>query len=326
MSKTKIQDAVDFEVKRTGVMDAEDGLFFARELEHVKAKTYDKKYGDIEFREVMPISHECPEGATSITVRSYDRTGIAKIINGYATDLPRVDISGKEYTVPVKQTGDSYGYTTKEIRESKLTGKSLDARRASAAMRSNEELLDRIAFDGDEANGLFGLATVPGIPVTTVSDKASGGTTWLDPGGDGANATPAEILFDMNNAVSVMVSTTKKKEKPTEMWMPVAQYQYIASTARSDNSDTTILQYFLDNNQHIKKVIPLNKLDGFGTAGVDVLVICNPDPDNFVFEIPMEFKQHAPQLKGLTWSIPCESETGGLNVYYPLSLAIWEGI
>jgi hypothetical protein len=320
MSKTKVQDAVEQQIKHTHVMDAEDGLFFARELEHIKAKSYDKKYGDVEFREVMPISHECPEGATSITVRSYDRVGIAKIITGYGTDLPRVDIRGKEYSVPVKQTGDAYGYTTKEIRESKLTGKSLDARRAAAAMRANEELLDRIAWNGDEEHGLFGLATVPGIPLTTVATKGAGGTTWI------GNATPEEILFDMNNAVATMISTTKKKEKPTTMWMPVAQHQYIASTARSEQSDTTILQYFLQNNQHINTVIPLNKLDGFGTAGADVLVICNPDPDNFVFEMPMEFKQHAPQLTGLRWDIPCESETGGLNVYYPLSIALWEGI
>ncbi len=315
-----VKDAIDSQIKSTGVMDAGDGVFFERELEHIKAKSYDKKYADLKFREVFPISHDAPEGSTSITVRSYDKVGVAKIINGYATDLPRVDIAGKEYSVLVKQTGASYGYTTKEIRSSRLTGKSLEQRRANTVNRANEELLNKIAYNGDADNGLFGLFTVGGIPTTTVATKAAGGTKWIN------NATPEEILFDMNNAVAVQVETTKMKEAPTRGLMPVAQYQYIASKARSANSDTTILEYFLQNNQYVKEVMPLNELNGAGTAGVDVFVIYNPDPDNLVFEMPMEFRHNPPQLRGLSWDIPCESETGGLNVYYPLSIAIWEGI
>ncbi len=315
-----VKDAIDMQGVRQGVMDADTGIFFERELEHIKAKSYDKKYADLQFRNVFPISHEAPEGSTSITVRSYDRKGVAKIINGYGTDLPRVDLTGKEYTVPVKQTGDAFGYTTKEIRESQITGKSLDARKASAAMRANEELFDRIAWEGDSENGLFGLFSVGGIPTTTVATKAATGTTWV------GNATAEEILFDMNNAVATMVSDTKMKEQPTRMLLPVAQYQYIASTPRSTTSDKTILKYFLENNQYIKEVMPINKLDGAGTGGVDVMVIYNPDPDNLVFEIPMEQKHLPPERRGLAWEIACEAETGGLNVYYPLSLAIWEGI
>jgi len=317
---TMIQDAIEAQRKTTGIMDADDGAFFSRELEHIKTKSYDKKYADLPFRSIWPISHEAPEGSTSITVRSYDRVGVAKIIHGYATDLPRVDITGKEFTVPVKQTGNSYGYTTKEIRASKLVGKSLDARRAAAAARANEELLNSISFFGDADSGLFGLFTVGGIPVANVSTKAATGLTWID------NATPDEILFDMNNAVFTMRALTKMKESPTRMLLPVAQEAYIRSTPRSALSDTTIAEYFLKNNGYIKEIMPINELAGAGTGATDVMVVYNPDPDNMVFEIPMEYKQLPPQLRGLSWEIPCESEVGGANVYYPLSLAIWEGI
>ena len=321
---TLIQDVIEAQRKNTGIMDADDGLFFSRELEHIKSKSYDKKYADIKFRMLFPVSHEAPEGSTSITIRSYDRNGIAKIIHGYATDLPRVDITGKEFTVPVKQTGNSYGYSTKEIRASRLVGKSLDARRAFAAADVNERLLNSIAYFGTDLEGadtgLFGLFTVPGIPVATVATKAATGTAWID------NATPDEILFDMNNAVFTMRSLTKMKESPTRMLLPVAQEAYIRSTPRSATTDTTIAEFFLKNNGYIKEIIPVNELDGAGTGGVDVMVIYNPDPDNLVFEIPMEYKQLPPQLRGLAWEIPCESEVGGMNVYYPLSLAIWEGI
>lgn len=317
-----VKDAISLQGVRVGVMDEQTGVFFERELEHIKSKSYDVKYADLPFRIVFPTSHDAPEGSTSITVRSYDRTGVAKIIVGYGTDLPRADITGTEYSVPVKQVGNSYGYTTKEIRESRLVGKSLDARRAASAVRGNEEKFNDIAWFGDADNGLFGLFTVGGIPTSTVATKAAGGTTWR------ANATPEEILYDMNNAVAQMVSTTKMKEKPTRMLVPVAHHQYISSTTRATNaaSDTTILKYFLDNNVYINEVLPINELSGAGTGGVDVFVIYNPDPDNLTFEIPMEQKHLPPERRGLEWSIACESETGGLNVYYPLSLAIWEGI
>jgi hypothetical protein len=322
MSMQATKDAIEAQARLTGTMDADDGVFFARELEHIKARSYDTKYADLTFREIFPISHDAPEGSTSITVSSYDRVGSAKIIDGYATDLPRVDIRGKQYTVPVKQTGASYGYTTKELRESRLVGKQLDARRAAAVTRANEELFNKIAWNGDDDAGLFGLFNVGGIPTATVATKAAGGTTWRN------NATADEILYDMNNAVATMVSTTKMKEQPTRMLLPVLQYQYIHSTVRSPTSasDTTILQFFLDNNQYITEVMPINELDGAGSGGVDVMVIYNPSPENAVFEIPMELKHLPPQLRQLSWEIPCEAETGGLNVYYPLSLAIWEGI
>lgn len=315
---TMDSQAIDYTLKMNPVMDAGDGAFFSRELEHIKAKPYNKKYAGIEFRTAFPISHEAGEGANSVTVQTYDRTGIAKIINGYATDLPRADIRGQEFTVPVKQTAISYGYSTDEIRGSQMVGKSLDAKRATAAMEGNEKRLDQIAFFGDAGTGLFGLKTFPGIPETTVATKAATGTTW-------AVATPDEILFDLNNAVAVMASITKMREVPDTILMPVRQYNLIKRTPRSENSDTTILQYFLENNEGIT-VEQSNFMAGFGTGGTDAFVLYRKDEDAIAFEMPMEFRQHAPQLHGLEWEISCESKTGGFNCYYPMSLAFWIGI
>jgi hypothetical protein len=317
--KNYIQDSIEAQVKARPVMDAEDGVFFARQLEHIFAKTADKKYADIKFREVFPISHEIPEGSTHATVRSYDRTGTAKIISSYATDLPRADIKGKEYSVQVKQVGSFYGYNTKEIRSSKLTGLPLEARRASAAEEAHERKMNEIAFFGDAEAGLLGLMTTGGIPYATVANKTAGGTTW-------AVATSDEILFDMNHAVITMRALTLMKESPTRMLLPVSQYG-IASTRRvSSQSDTTVLEYFLKTNGFIKEVMPLNELDGAGTGGADLMVIYNPDPDNLTYEVPMEPKHNAPELRRLEWQIACEAETAGLLVRYPLSIAIWDGI
>ena len=73
-----------------GVEDA--SVFFARELDYIKSKSYDKIYPEFTALNNFPITHEVPEGAESMTYYSYEKTGMAVIISNYATDLPRADV------------------------------------------------------------------------------------------------------------------------------------------------------------------------------------------------------------------------------------------
>lgn len=104
-------------------------VFFARELDQVKTKTYDKQYPELSALSYFPITSEVNEGAETTTYYSYDITGMAAIINNYATDLPRVDVQGESHTASIKSVGDSYGYNVQEMRASRMAGKSLDARK-----------------------------------------------------------------------------------------------------------------------------------------------------------------------------------------------------
>ena len=68
---------------------AEDAsIFFARELDFVKAETYDVQHPEFTAEKHFPISHEVNPGAETITYYSFEKTGFAKIISNYATDLP----------------------------------------------------------------------------------------------------------------------------------------------------------------------------------------------------------------------------------------------
>ena len=97
---------------RTQNLDANEGVFYARELEHIKARTYDKKYPALTYRELIPISMEGGEGITSITYESYDRVGMAKLINAYAADLPRPDRKrpGTGEGLCMNSKADHYGH------------------------------------------------------------------------------------------------------------------------------------------------------------------------------------------------------------------------
>ena len=155
--------------------------FFARELDYIKAKSYDKIYPEFSALNHFPITHEVPEGAETTTYYSYEKTGIAQIISNYATDLPRADVKGKPSTAYVKSVGSSYGYSVQDMRASRMAGKSLDVRRAEAARYTVDRTINNIAFAGSKEHNLVGaLSTDNNIPLYTLKQVTVGGTQYTD--------------------------------------------------------------------------------------------------------------------------------------------------
>jgi hypothetical protein len=303
--------------------DADGAFFFARQLEHIKARSYDVKYAELKARMLFPVSNDGGHGVNHITYRTYDQAGAARIINAYADDLPRADVAGQETTIPVRSVGISYGYNLDEIQSSQLTGAGLDQRRANAARRATEQTVNSVAFFGDGASGLPGLFDNPNIPTGTVVDPGSG-TEWV-------NKTPDQILFDINDLFADIFETTQMVEQGDTLLLPPAQWAYIMSTPRATNSDTTIGQYVAQNSpflNSIDDIIAVNECaaDNNPEFANDVMVAYRRDPDALQLEIPVELEYMATQQKNLEFIIPGRLRLGGLNIYYPLSLAIAEGI
>lgn len=298
--------------------DADESALLARQLDFIKSKTYDVKYAELKARKLIPVSSESDPGAEKIFYRQYDQTGLAKVIANYADDLPRADVKGKEFVAEVKTLGDSYGYNYVEMQNAAYAGLPLEQRRASAARRAIAQLENRIAFFGDTEANLGGFITNPNIGTVTIPNPGSG-TQWV-------NKTPDQILSDMNLVANSVVTGSLGVEIPDTMLIPLSQYNYVASTARSANSDTTILNYFLQNNPYIKQVEWVNELKGAGAGSSDVIMAYRRDPEVLTLEIPDDFKQLELQVRGLEYVIPCVERFAGVLIYYPLAIAKGEGI
>lgn len=301
-------------------LDANESAFFQRELEFVKSNTYDVKYAELKARRLFPLNPEADPGATKITYQQYDHTGIAKIIANYADDLPRADVKGKEFSSPVKELGAAYGYTIKEIRSSAMVGKKLDQRRSNAARRAIAQAENKYAFSGDTATGLPGFLSNPNVPTVTLPADGTGSSKlW-------STKTPAQILRDLNLLANAPAVNTKGVEVADTLLLPLQQFTLIASTPRSDNSDTTILKYFLANNPFIKQVEWVNELAGAGSAGSDRAVAYRRDPMALTLEVPSDFEQLEPEKRNLEYIIDCIESFGGVIIYYPLSIAFGDGL
>lgn len=302
-------------------LDARESAFFLRELNHIKAASYDIKYKDLKATQLIPVNTSVPSGAASITYRRYSKLGIAKIIASYADDLPRADVYGEEVTGKIRSIGNSYGYNVQEIRESQMTGKSLEQRKANAARRANEEKQESVAWFGDSDNNLEGLLNNTNISEYTIPNGAAGTTNW-------AAKTPDEIIADMNGIVTSVINTTNGKEIPDTMLLSINSYELVRTTRMTGDSNRTILQFFLENNQHITKVEWLTQLSGLAESGdgTDRMIVYPMDPMNLTLEIPQPFEQFRPQERNLEFVVPCHSRTGGVLIYYPLSVAFADGI
>lgn len=307
----------------------EASVFFARELDYVKAQSYDVEYPELTALTLFPTSSDADEGAETITYYTYDKVGIAKIIDNYSTDLPRADVDGKPSYAKIKSLGSSYGYSAQEMRASRLAGKSLDSRKAEAARYAIDSATNKIAWAGDEKSGLMGvLSTGQNIPLYTIeAGEESGATSWL-------KKTADEILDDINGMAKAVSRITKNVERPDTLCVPADVYMHI-STKRIPDTAVTILKFLLDNSPYIKEIVSAAELDADSVdtnpyaktaGGSGVAFLFTKDKRKLSLENPMPYNQYPVQVKNLETVVPCEARTAGVIVYYPLSAMIAVGV
>ena len=319
MSEMKY-DANDLRaIEASGRFDANESMFFARQLEAIKAQTYDVKRANLNALQLMPVSTDVPEGATTITYRQYDTVAMANVIANYANDLPRADVTGKEFTSNIRSIGNAFGYNTQEIRSAIFAGVNLPARKAMAATRAHQEKINALAFTGDADHGLPGLISNANVPEVTLAADGTGSSKTF------ASKTADKIVRDVNALVNKIISQSKGVHRATEVWIPVEQYALIATTQNSTASDTTILQFLQQVHPGVtfRQVV---ELDGAGASGADRMYAIENSRDNWAIEIPMMMKMYSPQQKGLEFEVPVESRFGGCVIPYPLAFAFSDGI
>lgn len=307
----------------------EASVFFARELDFVKSKSYDVEYPELTALNLFPISSEADEGAETITYYTYDKKGIAKVIDNYSDDLPRADVDGKPTTAAIKSLGASYGYSVQEMRASRLAGKNLDARKAESARWAVDSQTNKIAWRGDDVSGLMGvLSNGQSIPMYTIVADAAGKTKWTEKDADA-------ILDDINGMARQVAKSTKNVERPDTLCVPADVYMWI-STKRIPHTAVSVLNYLLDNSPYIKNIVSAAELnaDAVDTnpyaatdaTGQGVAFLFKNDKNKLSLENPMAYKQYTAQPRNLETVIPCEARTAGVIVYYPMSCLIAVGV
>lgn len=300
-------------------LDASDLAFVARQLEQVRAKPYDVKYPNLKARQLVPVDNTVNPGAETVKYNQYDMFGLAALISSYSQDLPRADIKVKEFRQALKSMATSYGYNIQEMRAAAFAGVPLDAKKANAARRAFEELVDKIGATGDSNNGLTGFLNLSNVNSVTPATKAATGTTW-------AVATGLEMLKDLNSLAIKSVSVTNGVEAPDTIVLDIDNYHLAATTPLQSGVQVTVLSQFLATSPYIRSVESWYKLKGAGSGATNRAVCYRKDPDALQLIIPQEFEQFPPQQRGLEFVVPCHGRIGGVVAYYPMSISYMDGI
>ncbi len=312
----------------TDRLDAADSLFFERELEALKARVWERKYPELSGLTLFPLGTGIPAGAETINWRELDGVGLAKVIAKYADDLPRVDVYGVENHATIRGLGDSYGFSTQDIRAARMANKPLETLKAARAKQAIDQASNRICWFGDVLNGLRGFLQTANANLVAagVAVAAPFGTAWSGVSGK----TPAEILTDLDALAFASWIATNGVERPDTLALPLAAYAYISTTPRSAVSDTTILEFWRKQHPEITTVMPCLELAAValppsGLAGPRNVAACfKRDDEHLTHEVPMVFTQLPAQARGLEFVVNCEAREGGVIVYIPLAVSFME--
>jgi len=301
-------------------LDSTESVFFARQLENIKKKTYDTKQKQLKAFSIIPITTDVDSGADVVTFRTFTQVGFAKFGSDYMTDSPRASAYGTETKRDIHAVRNHYGYSIQEIRRAAKAGTDLTNREALAARRAQDETVNRVAFFGDSELGFTGLLNnANATSYTVIGDGTGSAKTFASKDAD-------KIIRDITGMVTAVVVATNARELPDTILMPITQYNYIANTPRSSTSDKTILKYILENNPFIKKIDWLSELATAGVNGTARMMAFVNDEDHISLEIPQPFEQFPPMQKGLGYIVECHSRCAGTLIYYPASIAYGDGI
>lgn len=288
--------------------DADASFFLGRQLEKIKAKVYEKRYPNLKGRiHFPPGSEPSGPGAESFTHEVYDSVGVAKIVESYAHDFPRVDVKTSEFTSPIKSLGDSYGYSFQDVRNAMFAGRDLNSRKAMAARKAIAEEEDRLIYYGDAAAGLLGVLNNPNIPIVALP-YAIAGTSTAD-----------QIIETVNTLIDTPITLTNGVEQPNTVLMTIEAFRYLTTT-RIPDTNISILKFIQSSQPGVEFDWSI-RLKGQGTGGTDLMVAYNRNEEYVYTEIASDFEQLPPDTDGKTTTINCHERFGGVTIPYPLSFA-----
>jgi hypothetical protein len=323
-------------ITKASRLDAADSYFLSQQLESLDPTTYYELFAGRIGRRFIPAIDNIAPFDTTYKYSMVHFKGSAKKGGPKAKDHRTVTVVKTEVTQSIKKIPVSYGWTVDEIRASRAKGLNLDSDSLQAAVGSVEQEIDNMLAFGDTQNAnITGLLNNTNILDTTPTTKTGAGTSWL-----GSAVLPGEIIKDVTKMIGEAREALKQANEvgtgmpafaKFSLLLPQQHMSVIASTPRSDNSDTTILQWLLQNNPWLASVEDWWQLDEADDG--DPMAVLYPALPTGVLHpraggaiIPVDFESLDPQFSGHDVVVPASGSCGGVAVRYPVGFRYMYGL
>ena len=310
---------------RTSALELVYGAF-----EDISVAFRDVKYGELQWREVIPeasVDTAVNPGATERSYRVRDWRGQGSFRGRHDQSIPTVGRTIGKNRIPIEVAGVAAIFDREDARqvqfgynESLLTDLPKHMRMAC------ERHVEGLMFYGDENVGFDGWLNYPGVPVGTAAIGAGASSLWV-------NKTPDEIQFDINSAISTTWVNSRFVHLPDTVFIPGDQFAFISSQTINDAAGKSILEYIKMANVYTARtgqpldIKPIRYLDEAGSGGTARLVVAEyKDSDNIMVPWPLPFQLLEPQEHGYDVNIYAEYKIGSYHMPYPASMSYTDGI
>jgi len=298
------------------VTDSQALGYLTSQLSHIETRVWERKYTPIVYQDLVPVSNEAGEWATSIEVHYMDGTAEGKFISSAADDINFARIESGRDQVSVAYGGVGYEYTLDDLRKAAHLRRPLDTLQAVKARRGYEEHAQRIAFNGDADRGLEGLLNHSAV------STAAAASTFAVAAAVSADAVAAII----NEPINAIYDESNGMEIAGRVLLPISRFNLLATT-RMDiaGSAMTLLEYIKRNNVYTAvtgKPLEIRALPQL----TDSMVVYSANEDVMVMHIPLVLRFLPPQPMNLKVRVPGEYKIAGLEMRYPGAVRYRTGI
>lgn len=303
--------------------DAQAALgFVISQTSHIEQEVNQTSYPEIQYPGLIPVDTSAHPFAKSVTYFSADKAGAAGWINGNADDVPNASSNMTKHETSVYMAGIGYAYGWEEIQHAQMLGINLTADGAMAARRAYEEMVDRIALEGDDTKGFEGLYSNSNVPqaAATNGDWAASGTT------------EDQILQDVNDALQNVHTNTVTTAMADTLLLPWTRFNLLATTRLGDTRGT-ILEFLMAHNIYTANtgqpllIRGMRKLDTAGISDNKRMIAYRRNPQVLKLHIPMPHR-FLPvfQAGALRFEVPGVFRLGGLDIRRPKEVVYVDGL
>lgn len=303
--------------------DAQAALgFVVSQTSYIEPQVYMTKYADIQYADLIPVDTSANPWSKSVTYYSGDMYGAARWINGNADDIPMAGTELTKFETMVYTAAIGYGWGLEEVRHAQMLGQNLPDMDARAARRAYEEMVDRVALQGDTLKNFKGLINNSGVTATAAPVGDWGGT----------GTSETTVLADVNYALTLIGTDTNWISLADTLLLSYEKLNYLATTG-FDSKEGTLLSWLQKYNVYTQMTgqpLRIRAIRGLSTAGgssTQRMIAYRRSPEVLKMHIPLPlFWLPVFQPNPLRFEVPGLFRIGGLDIRLPKEVHYVDGI
>ena len=304
--------------------------FLVNQTAEIERQVYRKKYADIRYPALAMVDTSMPEWTPEILHFSMDKHGKVDYMHAQADNLPLVDIEMQDHYVRVANIWGGYRYTTDELEHARRAGINLGPEKAEMVRRAHEEFIDDVFLNGNARlkwDGFWNMSTSVVSHSMATAVQIGGGTSRLWEQKNGA-----QIIKDINDALSGIYTDTQTVEMANTVLLPVAHYNLLATKNAGYNTDTSAAKWLMEHNVYTLQtgrplmIRQLRGLEGKGDSGTDRMIVYNREPEVLKFHMPMPINFGQVEYSLYKYTVPSMCRLGGLEIRRPKAIRYVDGI